>query len=213
MDKRIAKTMENLKKNRMEPFFVKTKEEIPALVKRLIKKGDLLSCGGSVTLTECGVTALMRNGDYKFLDRDVARRNGQDLNDLYRETFSADVFLTSANALTENGEIVNVDGNGNRVAAITYGPKKVICIVGANKLVKTVEDGFKRVKTVAAPKNAVRLNTDTPCKELGRCLYADDEWHKGCVADDRLCVSFSSIGYQRDKDRVKVIICNDSLGY
>ena len=205
--------MENLKKNRMEPFFAEKKEEIPALVKKLINKGQVLSCGGSVTLAECGVIELMRSGDYNFLDRDVARREGRDLNELYRETFSADVFLTSANALTENGELINVDGNGNRVAAITYGPKRVICIVGANKLVGDAEEGFKRVKTVAAPKNAVRLNTNTPCRELGRCICADDKWYKGCIADDRLCVSFSSVGYQRDKDRIKVIICNDSLGY
>lgn len=205
--------MENLKKNRMEPFFVPTKEEIPALVKTLMSSGDVISCGGSVTLNESGVTELMRSGEYNFLDRDVARKNGRDLNDLYRETFSADVFLTSSNAVTENGELVNVDGNGNRVAAITYGPKKVICIVGANKLVKNAEEGFKRVKTISAPKNAVRLNTNTPCKELGHCLFAEDDWHKGCTADERLCVSFSLVGYQRDKNRVKVIICGEALGY
>lgn len=213
MDKRIEKTMENLKKNNMQAFFVKDKEEIPAVVKQMLKPGDMISCGGSVTLSECGVTDLMRSGEYNFLDRDVARKNGVDLNDLYRQTFSADVFLTSANAVTEKGELINVDGNGNRVAAITYGPKSVICIVGANKLVESVEEGFKRAKTVAAPKNAVRLNTNTPCKELGHCIYAEDEWHKGCAADDRLCVSFSVTGYQRDKNRIKVIICNDSLGY
>ena len=167
------------------------------------------SCGGSVTLKECGVDALMRSGDYNFLDRAKA----DDVAKLYRDCFSADAYLTSANAVTEKGELVNVDGNANRVGCITFGPKKVIFVVGANKIVKDIAEGFKRVKTVAAPKNAVRLNTATPCRELGHCICVDGDIGDGCKSHQRMCVQYVVTAFQRDKNRIKVIITPESLGY
>ena len=162
-----------------------------------------------MTLKECGVDALMRSGDYNFLDRAAS----DDVAKLYRDCFSADAYLTSANAVTENGELVNVDGNANRVGCITFGPKTVIFVVGANKIVKDVFEGFKRVKTVAAPKNAVRLNLDTPCRKLGHCICVDGDIADGCKSYQRMCVQYVVTAYQRDKNRIKVIITPESLGY
>jgi L-lactate utilization protein LutB len=213
MDNRIEKIMKNLKANNMEAFYVEKKEDVAALVKSLLIKGETISCGGSVTLSECGVMELMRSGDYVFLDRAVPGLTPQDIKDIYRKTFSANAFLTSANALTQDGELVNVDGNGNRVSAITFGPDKVICIVGINKIVSNVEEGFKRVKNVAAPKNAVRLNSNTPCKTLGHCIYPDGDIATGCKSPDRLCAHYVVNAFQRTSGRIKVIICPENLGY
>lgn len=209
MTERIQKTIDALKANNMEVFYAESKEEIPGIVKNILNEGDTISCGGSVTLKECGVDTLMRSGTYNFLDR----AQTEDVQKLYRECFSADAYLTSANAVTENGELINVDGNANRVSCITFGPKKVICVVGANKIVKDINEGFKRVKTVAAPKNAVRLDTNTPCKELGHCICVDGSFADGCKSSQRMCVQYVVTSFQRDKNRIKVIITPESLGY
>ncbi len=213
MDKKIQRTMDNLKANNMEVFYAQSKEEIPEIVKGILKENDVISCGGSVTLAECGVTDLMKSGNYRFLDRSQPGLTRDDVQEIYRKAFSADAYLTSANAVTENGELVNVDGNGNRVTAICFGPKKVICIVGANKIVPDVVSGFKRVKTVAAPKNAVRLNTSTPCKTLGHCICPDGDMTSGCKSPDRMCAHYVVNGFQREKGRINVIICPEPLGY
>ncbi len=209
----FEKILEALRKNNMEAYFVEKKEDIPEIVKSLLKKGDTISCGGSVTVAECGVFDLMRNGDYNFLDRSAAGLSREDIEEIYRKTFSADAFITSANAVTEKGELINVDGNGNRVAAITFGPQSVICIVGKNKLVSDVAEGFRRVKTVAAPKNAQRLGLDTPCATLGHCLYPDEPITKGCASECRICAHYTVCGMQRKKNRIKVILCAEDLGY
>lgn len=213
MDARIEEVVAALKANNMNVFYAETKEKIPEIVKGLLNKGETISCGGSVTLAECGVMELMRSGDYTFLDRGAEGLTREDIEQIYRESFYADTYLTSANAVTENGEIVNVDGNANRVAAITFGPKRIICVVGANKIVSDVNEGFKRVKLTAAPKNAVRLNTDTPCKKLGHCIYPDGDIATGCKSPSRLCVHYTVNAFQRIKDRFTVIICPESLGY
>ncbi|MBO5200718.1 MAG: lactate utilization protein [Clostridia bacterium] len=205
--------IKNLEKNNMEVYVADTKADIVPIVKSLLKKGDVISCGGSMTLNECGVFDLMKNGDYIFLDRSVQGLTREEIMEIYRKTFSADAFLTSANAVTEKGELVNVDGNGNRVAAVTFGPRQVICIVGANKIVPDVEAAFRRVKTVAAPKNAIRLNTNTPCRTLGHCICPDKGPADGCLSPDRLCAHYAVHGYQRQKGRIKVILCPEELGY
>lgn len=213
MKERIEKVMKALEDNNMQVFYAETKDDICEIARGLMNKGDTISCGGSMTLAECGVMELMRNGDYNFLDRGAAGLTREDIQEIYRKTFAADVFLTSANAVTEKGELINVDGNGNRVTAIAFGPKSVICVVGANKIVADVEEGFKRVKRVAAPKNAVRLNTDTPCKTLGHCICPDGDIATGCKSPDRLCAHYAVNAFQRTKNRIKVIITPDNLGY
>lgn len=209
MDIKVQKTIQALKANNMEVFYAEKKEDIVDIVKELLNKGDTISCGGSVTLQDCGVDKLMRNGDYNFLDRTKT----DNVAALYRECFSADAYITSANAVTQNGALINVDGNANRVGCIAFGPKKVICIVGANKIVKDVKEGFNRVKTVAAPKNAVRLGLDTPCSKLGHCICVDGDITDGCNSQFRICSQYVVSAYQRDKNRIKVIITPESLGY
>ena len=136
----IQKTMQNLEKNGIKPYFVENKDEVVPLVKTLINNGESVSCGGSVTLDETGVKALMQNGDYDFIDRTGLQ--GEKLRQSYIKTFGCDTFFTSSNAVTENGELYNVDGNSNRVACIVYGPRQVIMIVGVNKIVKDIDEAI-----------------------------------------------------------------------
>lgn len=207
----IEKTMENLKKNRMVPYFVKTKEEALEKVRELLSPGDVVSVGGSVTLKQTGVMDLLRNGDYRFLDRE---EKGVDVGAIYREAFSADAFICSSNAITENGELYNVDGNGNRVAAMIFGPKSVIVVAGKNKIVRDIPEATKRLKTVAAPKNTKRLSCKTYCEETGVCMGADDtEMCAGCQSDGRICCAYTVLSHQRTKDRIKVILVDEELGY
>lgn len=212
MDKRVEKVIGNLKKNNMAAYYVESSAEAVSLVESLLKSGETISCGGSVTLAESGVFALMQSGKYNFLDRSGAK-SPEEVAEIYRKTFYADTFLTSANAITESGELVNVDGNCNRISAITFGPKSVIVVAGVNKLVPDIAAGFKRVKTVAAPKNTKRLGCNTPCVTLGHCIKADAPITEGCDSPERICVNYVVSGRQRIKDRIKVIIVNEQLGY
>ncbi|MBQ0083983.1 MAG: lactate utilization protein [Clostridiales bacterium] len=208
----MEKLLKNLANNNMEAYFVKTKGEIVPLVKKLINKGDTISCGGSVTLAECGVADLMKSGDYNFLDRAVCR-TPEEITEIYRKTYSADAFFCSANAVTENGELYMVDGRANRISAVLHGPESVICIVGKNKIVPDFKAAVKRVKTVAAPKNAKRLNMKTPCAVTGVCCMPDGEPGTGCKCEDRICADFVLLSQQMIKNRIKVIICGEELGY
>lgn len=204
----IEKAMKSLKENGMDPILAKTKEEAVREVEKLLWKGAVISCGGSVTLAESGISDLMRNGDYLFLDREKMPRE-----EVYAKTFSADVFLTSANAVTLSGELYNVDGNGNRVAAIVYGPKKVIVVVGVNKLTEDIPSAVERVRRIAAPKNAVRLHTGTPCEKTGHCCaLGEKDMTAGCASENRLCRHYLVTGKQKE-GRVRVILVEEELGY
>ena len=207
--------MKMLKGNNMDPYFCETKEEALELVKSLIPKGAVVTHGGSVTLKEIGATELIANGDYEYLDRSKCK-TPEETQKLYRESFCADVFLTSSNAVTENGELYNVDGNANRIACIAFGPKSVIAVVGVNKIVKDLDEAAYRVKTIAAPKNTVRLGLNTYCAKAGKCVSLSQECPKmsdGCHSPERICCSYLVSGQQRVKDRIKVIIVNEDLGY
>lgn len=209
----IKQTIEALKANNMEPFYVKTKEEAKELVCSLLTKGETLSCGGSVTLAETGIFDMLKNGDYKFLDRSKEGLTAEDVDKIYRDTFSADTYLTSANAITKNGEIINVDGNANRVSAILFGPRRVIMVVGANKIVENIDEGIKRIKQIAAPLNTKRLGKNTPCSKTGVCVGLNGGLAEGCHSPDRICCDYVISAYQRFPNRIKVIICEETLGY
>ena len=212
----FEKLIENLKKNNIEAYFVETKEDVVPLVKKLTNEGDTVSCGGSVTLQETGVFDLLKSGRYKFLDRSREGITPDEVQEVYRKTFSADVFFGSANAVTENGEIYNVDGNANRISAMTFGPKSVILIVGKNKIVSDLKQAEIRVKTICAPKNCKRLGLDTHCARTGRCVSLNKENHHmsdGCNSESRICCSYAVFGHQRTKNRIKVIIVNEELGF
>ncbi len=215
MNETIKRTMDALNKNRMEAFFTETKEEALKTALSLISDGDTVSVGGSVTLNEVGVLEALKCGKYNYLDR-YAASNPTEMHEIFRKSFLADAYFTSSNAVTEQGELFNVDGNGNRVAAMLYGPKKVIVIVGKNKIVKDLDAALLRVKTVAAPLNAKRLNKDTYCVKTGHCVTLDNGNEAnlpcGCRSKDRICRDYITMSEQVP-DRVKVIIVNEDLGY
>ena len=213
---RIDKTMENLRRNNMEPYFCETSEEARELVKTLIAKGDVISSGGSVTLKQTGIIDIIKSSDYNYLDRSREGITREEVEEVYRKTFCADAFFTSTNALTENGELYNVDGNSNRVAAILYGPKSVVVVCGVNKLVKNLGEAVLRVKTKAAPPNTVRLGIDTYCAKTGRCVSLNresPELCEGCRGSGRICCNYVVCAQQRHVNRIKVIIINEELGY
>ncbi|MBR6102019.1 MAG: lactate utilization protein [Ruminococcus sp.] len=212
--RKLERTAENLRKNNIDAYIAENSAEAVKLAESLMNEGDTISCGGSVSLTESGVLELMKSGKYNFLDRSAAA-DREAVEQIYRDTFSADVFLTSANAVTENGELYNVDGNSNRVAAICYGPKSVIFVVGCNKLVKNIDEAIKRVKCYAAPPNADRLNCDTPCAKTGECISVakGGDMPSGCLCEGRICCNYVVSAYQRKKGRMKVILVKEELGF
>lgn len=216
MQQIIKKTVQNLIKNNMKPFVVDKKDDILPLLKTLIPKGATVGVGGSVTLDEVGVIDFLRSGDYDFYDRYKQGLTREQAVKIMKQALTADCFITSSNAVTEGGALYNVDGNGNRVAAFVYGPDSVIVIIGANKIVENVDTAIKRVKQIAAPNNCKRLNVPSPCSKTGQCVSLageNPEMCDGCSIDGRICCSYLVSGFQRHKDRIKVIICKENMGY
>lgn len=204
-DGRIEKVMAALKLNKMRPFYVENCDQLKVVVRELIKNDRLITIGGSVTLRESGVTQMLEE-EYTeaFLDRSAAQ-DREEVEEIMRAAFNSDTFITSTNALTEEGELYNVDGNGNRVSAMIFGPRQVIVVAGVNKIVKDMAEAVRRVETVAAPKNTVRLECDTPCARTGECAH--------CHSDSRICCSYVRLAQQRIPNRIKVIIVDRELGY
>lgn len=212
----VNRTIEALKCNNMAAYFCATSDEAVSLAESFIKKGDTVSNGGSVTLEQTGITKLLSKGDYNYLDRSAEGLTRDKIEEIYRKTFSADAFFTSANAITENGELYNVDGNSNRVAAILYGPESVIVIAGYNKIVPNINSAIERVKRIAAPKNTQRLSCNTYCSKTEKCVSLNKENSficDGCNSEQRICCNYVVSARQRKKDRIKVIIVGEELGY
>lgn len=203
--KRIERTMENLEKNNMEAFLVEDENKLIEMMEKTIAQGSTVSVGGSMTLFETGVIDFLRSGKFKFLDRYAEGLSPEDITQLFRDSFSADYYLTSTNAVTETGTLYNVDGSGNRTSAMIFGPDNVIVIVGRNKLVTTEDEAIERNREVSGPANAKRLSRKTPCTELGYCT--------DCTSPERICNSFTFIKRQFSKGRIKVFIVNKDLGY
>lgn len=198
----IDELKRNCEINRFGFDYVETIEEGCQLVNQMIHEGDVVSHGGSVTLNECGIIDLLKSRkDITYLDRE----NCEDVQKLYRECFSADVYLTSSNAITKKGEIYNVDGNGNRVAAMLFGPKKVIVIIGVNKIVENIDEAVKRVEEVATVKNNIRLNKKNPCVQAGHCVH--------CNSPVKICREYTLITSSAIEKRIHIICVNQNLGY
>lgn len=207
----IKKTLEVLRANNMEARFAPDCAAAYAYVQELLFDGAVVACGGSMSLAQCGLEALFKCGRYHYLDR--AQTPPEAIPSLYRESFFADFYFTSANAVTENGELYNVDGNSNRVAAYCYGPKNVVVVAGCNKIVKDLKAAVLRVKNTAAPLNARRLERKTPCCETGVCIGIESsEMTAGCASPDRICCNYLVSAVQRERDRIKVILVGDTLG-
>lgn len=212
MEAYIETTMKNLEKNGIKPFYAATKADVLPIITSLIHEGESVSNGGSVSLAECGVYDLLASGKYDYIDR----TKYEDVREAYLKAFGCDTYFCSSNAVTERGELYNVDGNSNRVACIVYGPKQVIMVVGKNKIVPDINAAITRVKEKAAPPNCVRLNIPSACSKLGKCVSLTKEnpfMCDGCAADTRICCNYVVSAKQRHKDRIKVIIVDENLGY
>lgn len=210
---KVQTAMAALARNKIASSYVATAAEVPAAVAALLNKGDTVAVGGSVTLDETGVMDLLRNGDYNFLDRYAEGLSRDDVMDIFRQSFFADAYICSSNAVTLRGELYNVDGNSNRIAAIAFGPKSVIMVVGVQKLVPDLEAAQERVKTIVAPKNAQRLSCDTYCAKTGTCAGADGGMTLGCAKDARICCNYLVSAQQRHENRIKVIFVGEPVGY
>ena len=201
----LEKTIENLKANNFDTSLVKDKEAALEAVKSILVPGSSVACGGSVTLLECGVVDYMQSGIFEFLDRFKPGADANELADIAWKTKKCDYFLLSANAITENGEIFNVDATGNRISALIHGPKNVVIVAGTNKIVSDLAAARDRVRKTAGPSNAKRLKLSTPCVEDGVC--------HDCDSDKRICCFYLTSDFQRNKDRKKVILVEEALGY
>ena len=205
MDANIQLTISNLEKHNMAGYFVSDSRELLALLTKLIPRGATVGCGDSVTLEQTGVFEFLRSGAYTFNDKFQPGLTSADKRTLYISNFSADTFITGTNAVTTDGALFNIDGNGSRVAPMLYGPEQVIVVVGTNKIVANTCEAIERTRQIAAPLDAVRLHKDTPCTKLGKCI--------DCNHKQRICNGFVLITGQFIKDRIKVIIVDETLGY
>lgn len=205
LEQRINRVAAALKANQYAVHQLNSKEELITLLKEMIPKNATVSVGGSMTLFETGVMDLLRCGDYEFWDRYASGLQPSDIRDIYIKSFNADVYFTSSNAITEDGTLYNVDGTGNRVAAMVYGPRNVYVIAGVNKLVKDLDAAIARNREIAAPTNAKRLNRNTPCAVTGIC--------SDCKSPEKICADYVLMGRQSIKDRVHVFLVNDHFGY
>ncbi len=216
MNEALVNAIVALKKNRFDVFFAENKEEAREIALELIPEGASAAVGGSATLEQLGLLEDLRSGRYRFIDR-YAFSSQEEREEKLCLGLTADVFLMSSNAVTEDGLLYNVDGRGNRIAALQHGPKSVIVIAGRNKIVPTLRDAVLRVKTAAAPQNAVRLGYHTYCAEKGHCLSVDqgcaENMTAGCASRTRICSKFSVEGMQFIPNRIKVILVDDDLGF
>lgn len=198
------KIIKNLKRRNMQGYYCKTAEEAVNQVLQLIPDGSKITWGGSMTIRDMGLTkALHDKGTYEVLDRDLAPDREATVK-IYLEAFNCDYYLSSANAISEDGVIVNIDGNGNRVAAITFGPKNVIFVVGLNKVCQDVDAALKRARSTASPINTARFDIKTPCKIDGVC--------HNCNSQDCIC---NYIHFLRNspKGKHQVVLVGENLGY
>ena len=189
----------------MAGYFVENQSELTELLQSLIPEGSTIGSGDSITLEQTGVFDLLRNGDYMFHDKFKPGLSSEKKRTLYLKNFSADTFITGSSAVTMDGKIFNIDGNGSRVAPMLYGPTQVIIVIGTNKIVRDLSEAIERTRQIAAPLDAKRLNKDTPCAKLGRCI--------DCNHKQRICNDFVLITGQFAEGRIKVIIVNETLGY
>lgn len=195
------KIIKGLESRNMQGFYAKSKAEALSIALGLIPAGSSVTMGGSVSAREIGLVDALKVGDYKFIDRDLS----DDKRAAALAAYDVDFFLSSCNAMTEDGVLVNIDGNANRVSAIAFGPRKVLFIVGMNKVCKDVDSAIKRARNIAAPVNAQRFGLSTPCSKTGSCM--------DCKSPDTICCQFLVTRYSRHDDRIYVILVNDNLGF
>ena len=192
--------IKGLQSRNMSGYYAKNKEEALKTALELIPKGSSISMGGCMSAQEIGLVSALKESDYHFIDR-----SKMEPREALLAAYDADIFLASANAMTDDGILVNIDGNSNRVSCIAQGPKKLIFIVSMNKICSDLDSAMKRARNIAAPVNAQRFDIKTPCKLTGRC--------SDCKSPDTICCQFLITRYSRHTDRIHVILVNESLGF
>lgn len=197
----LAQTViKGLASRNMTGYYAESKEEALRQALELIPEESTIAMGGCTSAVEIGLVDALQTGNYHYIDRSkMEPREGM------LAAYDADVFLSSANAMTSDGILVNIDGNSNRVSAIAQGPKKVVFIVGMNKVCDDLDGAMKRARNVAAPTNAQRFDVDTPCKKTGKCF--------DCKSPDTICCQFLITRFSRHTGRIHVILVNDTLGF
>lgn len=200
-EKLAQKVIKGLNSRNMSGYYASSAEEAKKIALELIPEGSTVTMGGGMSVHEIGLVEALKEGNYSFLDRDEV----QDKRAAMLAAYDADFFLSSCNAITEDGILINIDGNSNRVSAIAQGPKKVLFIVGMNKVCDDVDGAIKRARNVAAPINAQRFGLDTPCSKTGSCM--------NCKSPDTICCQFLITRFSRHEGRIHVILVNDSLGF
>ncbi len=198
--------IKEMKKRNFEAFYCATREEALDKALSLIEKGSVIGSGGSTTVKEIGLLPYIQShpDDYTYVDRSLAK-NEQEAREYHAKNILSDYYLMSTNAFTADGQLVNIDGNGNRVSCLCFGPKHVIIVASMNKMVPTVEDAYKRIRQDACPPNASRLHLDTPCAKTGFCAE--------CTSASSICASFVTTRISRYPDRIKVILVGEPLGF
>lgn len=195
------KVIKGLESRNMKGYYAENKAEALKLALELIPEKSSVSMGGAMSAHEIGLVDALKSGNYNFIDRDaIADKRAAML-----AAYDADYYLSSANAITEDGIMINIDGNSNRVSAIAQGPKHVLFIVGMNKVCPDVDSAMKRARNVAAPINAQRFGLSTPCAKTGSCM--------DCKSPDTICCQFLMTRFSRHADRIHVILVNDNLGF
>lgn len=198
--------LEEINKRRMDGYFCPTIDSANELILNLINEGECVSWGGSMTIRDMGLTNLIKeSGKYNIIDRDTASST-EEMRDMQRQALLCDTYLMSSNAMTNDGELVNIDGLGNRVAALCYGPKQVIVVVGMNKIMHSEQAAIERARNIAAPVNMQRFTGKiTPCSKTGRC--------GNCHGEDSICGQVVITRFSMIPSRIKIVIVNENLGF
>jgi len=199
--------IKNLKKRSMDGVYFEKAEQAVASILMEIPDGVRVGLGGSESIIESGLVDALRKRNIRLLDRYRENVSEKEVWEMRREGLSADIYVSSSNAVTLDGKIVNMDGIGNRVAAMIFGPGKVILLVGMNKVVKTVEEAIARIKNYVAPRNAIRVNIDTPCSKKGFCQ------EPRCIPPHRICSQLVIIESSMFSGRIKLFLVGEELGY
>ena len=196
--------IKNLEKRNMEGFYFETAADCTQAILKDMPTGSIISWGGSESIKECGLMDAIQNGSYELIDRTTAK-SPEESRVLYAKAVMADYYLMSSNAITLDGELINIDGNGNRVACLIQGPSHVILVVGMNKVVTDVTSGVARVRNMASPANAIRLNRNLPCGLTGVC--------HDCLSPECFCNQIVVTRRSGHAGRIKVYLVGESLGY
>lgn len=195
------KVIKGLESRNISAYYAKDKDEALKKALEIIPEGSSVTMGGAMSVHEIGLSDFLKQGNYNFIDRD----SYEDKRAAMLAAYDADVFLSSANAMTEDGILINVDGNANRVSAIAQGPKKVVFVIGMNKICPDLDSAMKRARNVAAPINAQRFGLSTPCTKTGSCM--------DCKSPDTICCQILITRFSKHKGRIHVILVNDNLGF